>query len=176
MSIDPEHIFSINDPKVFEQVYKLYSRKLFKICAYYTGNHQEALEMVQEIFESLWQRRKELRFSSSIEHYLVRAAKFKAFKYIRDQVEIDKNTCSVTEEICMAACTEDTVYYNELTDRVGMLIDTLPCQCRKVFKMSREEGLSNKEIASALLISEKAVEYHISKALSVLRKSLEEYK
>ena len=53
-------------------------------------------------------------------------------------------------------------------------MNELPRQCRRVFKMSREEGYSNKEIASQLLISERAVEFHITKALAFFRKNLTE--
>ncbi|MEM0941318.1 MAG: sigma factor-like helix-turn-helix DNA-binding protein [Bacteroidota bacterium] len=51
-------------------------------------------------------------------------------------------------------------------------MDTLPCQCKKVFKLSREKGLWNKEIASTLLISEKTVEYHMKKALTFMKSHL----
>jgi RNA polymerase sigma factor (sigma-70 family) len=52
------------------------------------------------------------------------------------------------------------------------LVETLPAKCKSVFKMSREQGLSNREIASVLLISERAVEHHITKALKTLKANL----
>jgi hypothetical protein len=54
-------------------------------------------------------------------------------------------------------------------------VDSLPKQCKNVYKLSRDEGLTNKEIATNLLISERAVEYHISKALSVIKIRLKKY-
>ena len=66
--------------------------------------------------------------------------------------------------------------FNNLKEQVNVLVDTLPCQCKRVYKMSREQGLNNKEIASALLITERAVEYHIAKALQMLRANLTPYR
>jgi len=71
--------------------------------------------------------------------------------------------------------TENEVMVSSLSERITNLIENLPSQCRRVFKMSREQGLSNKEIASDLLISERAVEYHISKAVTSLKSHLTEY-
>ena len=169
-------VFILSDPKSFEQVYKLHAKKLLKICVYYTGNQQESLEMVQDIFESLWNRRNELQIHSSIEHYLVRAAKLKSFRYIRDKSKRPEPAEPEQLYLCTSAhCAENNLMYTELSDQINLLVDHLPCQCRNVYTMSREQGLSNKEIASALLISEKAVEYHMTKALAFLRKNLTEY-
>jgi len=132
--------------------------------------------MVQDIFKSLWERREKLELEN-VGNYLIRAAKFKTFEYIRNKVSQQKHLCIKHQECSYASnCTEERVHYNNLREKVNVLVDTLPCQCRRVYKMSREEGLSNKEIASALLISERAVEYHITKALSVLRLNLSGYK
>lgn len=63
--------------------------------------------------------------------------------------------------------------YDELTANIHSIMGKLPDRCREVFMMSRFQNMKNKEIAAALKISEKAVEKHIHKALTVFRKELD---
>ena len=63
--------------------------------------------------------------------------------------------------------------YDELTANIHSIMGKLPDRCREVFMMSRFQNMKNREIAEALKISEKAVEKHIHKALTVFRKELD---
>ncbi|WP_442589287.1 RNA polymerase sigma-70 factor [Pedobacter sp. AW31-3R] len=160
------------DKQTFETVYHMYWEKIYAICYNNIHETEPAKEMVQDIFKSLWERRAELELGN-INNYLIRAAKFKAFEYIRNKVSQQKHICNKFEGCSHSSnCTEEKINYNNLKEKVNVLVDTLPCQCRRVFKMSREQGMSNKQIASSLLISERAVEYHMTKALGVLRVNL----
>jgi len=163
------------DKQSFEMAYELYWEKVFAVCYNNIKEVEPAKGMVQEIFKSLWERRAELEIEK-IEHYLIRSAKFKTFEYIRNKVnrqrhnEFQMMDCSVSNN-----CTEEQVLFNNLKEKVNVLVDTLPCQCKRVYKMSREQGMSNKEIANLLYISERAVEYHITKAMSRLKVGLASY-
>ncbi|MCD0488398.1 RNA polymerase sigma-70 factor [Pedobacter sp. MC2016-14] len=159
----------------FETVYNMYWEKIYAICYNNIREIEPAKEMVQDIFKSLWERRENLELEN-VNNYLVRAAKFKTFEYIRNKVSQQKHVCIKQQDCSHSSnCTEEHIHFNDLKQKVNILVDTLPCQCRRVYKMSREQGLSNKEIASSLLITERAVEYHITKALSVLRLNLSNY-
>lgn len=160
------------DRNTFESLYNQYWEKVYAVCYNGIREAEPAREMVQDIFKSLWERRDELELDN-VNNYLIRSAKFKTFDYIRDKCSQQKHLCSKYQDCPNSSnCTEELILFNNLQERVNVLVDTLPCQCRRVFKMSRERGLTNREIASALLISERAVEYHISKALGVLRSNL----
>jgi len=160
----------------FKEIYMRYWEKVFAVCYNQIRETEPAKGMVQDIFKSLWERKDELEITISVERYLLRSAKFKVFEYIRNNKSRKEHTENALSNYCGAShCTENEVMFNNLKNQVDNLVDTLPCQCRKVFKMSREQGLSNKEIASSLLISERAVEYHITRALSTLRTNLSEY-
>lgn len=164
------------DAKWFAQTYERYWEKVYFVCYNNLKDREVAKEMVQDIFKSLWERKDTLEITSSLEHYLVRAAKLKVFEHIRNKTIRQKHLDCVMRAHCESVnCTEEEVLFQGLTEKVKHLVDRLPCQCQNVFRMSREQGLSNKEIASSLLISERAVEYHITKALSFLRKNLTEY-
>lgn len=163
------------DKNTFETIYNMYWEKVYAVCYNNIREIEPAREMVQDIFKSLWERKDDLQLEN-VNNYLIRSAKFKTFEYIRNKVSQQKHICSKYEGCSMSSnCTEERVLFNNLKEKVNILVDTLPCQCKRVYKMSREQGLSNKEIATALLISERAVEYHITKALGVLRLNLSNY-
>lgn len=163
------------DRQTFETIYNLYWEKVYAVCYNNIREIEPAREMVQDIFKSLWERRLELELEN-VNNYLIRSAKFKTFEYIRNKINQQKHICIKYQDCSHSSnCTEERVLFNNLKEKVNILVDTLPCQCKRVYKMSREQGLSNKEIASALLITERAVEYHITKALGVLRLNLSNY-
>ncbi|MCG8319201.1 MAG: sigma-70 family RNA polymerase sigma factor [Cytophagales bacterium] len=167
---------NLADPKDFESLYHAYSRHMYRLCYYYTRDAEISKEMIQDIFKSVWERRNKLIIESDIESYLMRAAKLKVFQYTRDRVNHAKHLECVFEEAFEPInCTENQVFYNNLSECVNRLINKLPCRCKQVYELSREKGMTNKQIASALLISEKAVEKHLSKALKFLRHNLKEY-
>src|SRR5690606_30622305 len=68
-----------------------------------------------------------------------------------------------------------TLEYKELISQITSIVETLPDKCKEVYKLSREEQLSHKEIADRLSISTKTVENHLTKALRVLRTSLGQF-
>lgn len=164
------------DEQSFKQIYLAYWEKVYAVCYNTIRDSERAKGMVQEIFKSLWERKDELEITTSVERYLMRSAKFKVFEYLRNAKSRKQHNAFAFADYCgHTHCTEHDVMFNNLKNQVDNLVDTLPCQCRRVYKMSREEGLTNKEIASALLISERAVEYHITRALTTLRAHLSEY-
>lgn len=164
------------DEKSFRQIYLLHWDKVFAVCYNNLGQTEIAKGMVQDIFKSLWERREELEITSSVERYLLRSAKLKVFEFLRNHKNRQEHTKQALENYCNHThCTENEIMYNSLKSKLDNLVDTLPCQCKNVFKMSREQGLTNKEIASSLLISERAVEYHITRALTTLKANLTEY-
>lgn len=158
----------------FAAIYNSCWEKVYAICYNNIREVEPAKEMVQDIFKSLWERKEELEIETSIERYLVRAAKLKVFEYIRNKATSKKHIDCIMQDYCGSTnCTEDDIIFNNLSEKINLLIDRLPCQCRNVYTMSRKQGLTNREIASSLLISERAVEQHISKALKMLRENLE---
>lgn len=171
MPTEVNRIFTINR-KTFEDVYHRYWEKVYAVCYNNIRDVEVAKEMVQDIFKSLWERRDDLELEN-VGNYLIRSAKFKTFEYIRNKTTRQKID-EFNYQGCVNAsnCTEEQVLFNNLKKNVDLLVDTLPCQCKRVYKMSREEGFSNREIAEKLVISERAVEYHITKAMATLKQRL----
>lgn len=166
--------FSYQD---FEGLYDTYWEKVFAVCYHNTKDVELAKEMTQDIFKSIWERRANLHFEKSPEHYLVRAAKLKVAEHFRNQATRKKHLDEAVRDYSVAAnYTQADVSYSLLVEELDLLVEKLPFQCRNVFHMSRNQGLTNKEIAIKLSISQRAVEYHISKALTYLREHLKAYK
>ncbi|MEM9720056.1 MAG: RNA polymerase sigma-70 factor [Bacteroidota bacterium] len=163
--------------KGFDLLYETYAPKLFAICYSRIQHREESEEIVHDIFQSVWERRDKISdVEGSIERYLIRAAKLKTIDYFRKQ---NRQAIFLTDEIeklfINEYATENEYNLIELKVRVAELVDQLPNTCKTVYKCSREQGMSNKEIASKLLISEKTVESHITKALKHFRRNLAEY-
>ena len=165
------------DKESFRRIYDLHWKNVFGICYHQTRDAVVSEEIVQEIFCSLWERRESLQIDGPLENYLARAAKFKLIDHYRKKAKTPVCADSLATAACSAFenCTENDVLYHALSDKVGDLVDKLPCQCRLVYKMSREKGLDTKQIAAALLISEKTVKNHLTKALGFLKAALKEY-
>lgn len=162
----------IQDHKSFKQIYKKYWPLVYRVCYSKTKDREGTEEMVQDIFISLWRRRKNLVIDTSLEHYLIKAGKLRVIDYYRKKYNGDK-----VESIDEVSLQADIGNYNEalygfLHEDLQLVVSQLPGQCQKVYRMSREDQLSNREISDLLSISEKTVKNHLTKALNYIRKEL----
>jgi RNA polymerase sigma factor (sigma-70 family) len=144
----------------FEEIYHRYWYKLYGIAYHQTGVREEAEELVQEVFLTIWNRRSEVVIRH-LDLYLTIAIKNQVYDYIKSQVNYRKyQEYLIFQEIHQNYTTDEIVNYVELAE---------------VFKRSRFENQSVKEIAHGLNLSEKAVEYHITKSLKFLKENLKSY-
>ncbi|MEM6843343.1 MAG: RNA polymerase sigma-70 factor [Bacteroidota bacterium] len=171
-----DKIPNLSTPKGFEQVYRTYVAKLCRIAANQVSDVATAQSIVQNVFSTLWERRDSLMIEGPIENYLVRAVKLKVMEHLRAQsIRRERLKDFLADYRPASQCTEYELDYHELLTQVNQLTEQLPSQCRRVYRLSREQGLNNKEIASTLLIAEKTVEAHLTKALAYLRRNLTDY-
>lgn len=157
----------------FEKTYNQYWKLVYRLCQHYTDDTENAKELVQEIFESLWKNRHKVKIDKSLESYLVKAAKLKAFQFIRNKISRREKIKEEGLHLEIASNeTENLINLNALSEQVSAIVSRLPDQAKKVYLMSREQGLNNKEIASQLSISPKTVENHLTKSLKYLKQNL----
>lgn len=160
----------------FEKIYKEHARKLFRICLVFVKNEEIAAEMVQDIFCSIWERRDTLNIKGNLENFLYRSAKFKYYNHYRNTKSKERNLKEYslyqekTENI-----TEDTVLFGQVSEQIDQLVESMPDKRREVYKLSRQKGLTNREIAQHLLISEKTVKNHLTKSLAHIRGGLQKF-
>lgn len=159
--------------EAFTALYGRYWDKIFAVAMHRLGDVAEAEEIVQEIFLSLWARRKNLQLTHGLHTYLSVAVKYKVINHLarqhRRQQQINQLTSNAPAD---PNTTAEWLDEKELRAQLERTIGNLPEKCRMVFLLSRDENKTYAEIATELNISHKTVEAHMSKALSVLRQSL----
>lgn len=161
-------------------------RKYYKILRAYAyrllGDKHTAEDIVQEVYYELWRKKDHLVLENAIKFYLFRAVYTKTLNHLSsksytEQELIEQSTEEKIQWIYLQSHLSDQeseLIYKELQEKIHTAIDSLPEQCKKVFLLSRQDELKNREIAEKLGISLKTVEKHISKALSVLRIELKD--
>lgn len=186
MSHQPDHIESELLRKIaqgnelaFTQIYRQYWKLLFSVAANKLNNLAEAEEVVQDVFADLWKRREEINIRQSLKSYLAAAVKFQVYsllhkKYRQRQHEQTMQQHTSTSSYSVNAV-EEQYDLRMLQAKLQQTTAQLPERCRLVYELSRETGLSNKEIAKSLNISEKTVENQMTKALKHLRTSLKSF-
>lgn len=167
--------FQNGDSAAFEAIFNLYWQHLYRIANRSLRSHEESEEVVQELFTTLWQQKSTLRILD-ISSYLNGAIRKRIIDKIRSKLVHEKywNYYSALR-IDHDQSTDNTVGFNELNQELEKAIDRLPTKSRQVFKLNRLEGRSVSEIATSLKISERAIEYHLTKSLRVLRVYLKDF-
>lgn len=160
----------------FEDLFHIYYCPLLAFANKYTNDRQASEDIVQDVFLALWMKRESIDFSIPIKSYLYKAIYNKSISYLNSlqtNLNIDEQNIKLQlQQKIISYDLDESLLLKELSEEILSCVDTLPEQCRKVFLLSRGQGLKNKEIALQLNISEKTVEGHISKALVELRSHL----
>jgi RNA polymerase sigma-70 factor (ECF subfamily) len=162
-----------DDHAAFTEIYNRYWEKLFVVANNRLKDESDAEEIVQDVFFSIWKRRKTLELQFTLHTYLSVAVKY---QIINHQASLYKQAIhqEVTEETIQGIDTTCLWFSEkELKQQLALSINKLPEKCRIVFLKSREEGKTNVQIAEELKISEKTVEAHITRAIHNLRGSLQ---
>jgi len=137
-----------------------------RLAKFYCGDTQAAQDVVQQIFTNLWERGVNFETIDSVEAYLMRS--------VRNKVITDQSKRKVTTDL-----SEETSQTNfgvveqlearETKQRLDSLISRLPEKRQIIFKMSRFDQMTYKQIAGSLDISIKTVENQMIAALKFLR-------
>ncbi|MCF0072930.1 RNA polymerase sigma-70 factor [Dyadobacter sp. CY261] len=160
----------------FTELYNRYWKTLLVIATNKTGDLDEAEEIVQDIFVSLWRRKEELKLTSSLKNYLAVSVKYRVIKSLAKQnLKSRFGDDRSFQYDLIDDSTQQWLEFEELQRRLSDLVAELPEKCRLVYKMSRESGYSQRQIAEELGISEKTVEAHLGKALKTLRTGLNQF-
>jgi RNA polymerase sigma-70 factor (family 1) len=158
----------VNNTIVFEEVYRRYHERFYFFVLKRTSSEDIAEEVVQKAFIKLWEYRANLSPDLSIEIQLARITRTVLIDTLRKKA-VERKVINHIGQRLPTVNYEDPVLEKELNHKIVTAIESLPPVCKKIFRLSREEGLSYKEIAQQLSISPKTVENQISKALRVVR-------
>lgn len=158
--------------EVFTAVYEQYSEKVYRLAFRFLKDKALSEEVVQETFINVWLSREKLDPEGNMWLYLYVVAKRLSLNSLRQACKSNdfvENLLNFMEE---QNSTEEEVLARDLEQFTDKIIERLPRQQQLVFKLSRVEGLSHKEIAEQLHISPNTVKNHMVEALKTLRSQL----
>lgn len=158
----------------YESTFRQHYEPLTRYAHSILKNQEEAEDAVQRLFIKFWEKRFELQVENA-RAYLYRATYNTCLNQIKKNEREMKNSTDSNVQIASVEDTSDHLLGAELQAQILEAMETLPEKCREVFRMSRFEEKSYKEISEELNISVKTVENHIAKALKIMRKELSEY-
>lgn len=161
-----------DDEDAFRQIYKRYAPRLYAAAYNLFRDKPLCEDLIQELFADLWIRRKSLNIKS-LKPYLYTAVKNRVLMAMRSGRTMLNDTA--LEKLIADYATDDRLNAKELNDILNKGINSLPDKCREIFQLSRNEHLSNKEIAERLNISVKTVESQMTIALRKLREQTIEF-
>jgi RNA polymerase sigma-70 factor, ECF subfamily len=160
------------DIKAFNDLFDKYAKRLYKFSVMYLKSKEDAEEIVQEVFLKIWDNRENLSTLKSLEAYLFTIAKNGILNLIRK---------SKSEEVYMNyikihpgknVLLDEELDFKELERIYKEAVENLSPKRKEIFQLSREEHLSNMEIAEKMDISIKTVENQMTSALTEIRKKL----
>ena len=162
-----------NNIEAFDSLYHRYSEKLYNFAYSFLKNHEDCKEIIQETFIRLWEKKHQIDTAKSFKSYLFKISYNLIIDQLRNRLK-DKKYQEFLAHHFQSAVTEfeSNIDYDIIKDKIGSVLEELPEKRKQIFLLSREEGLSHKEIAEKLSISEKTVENQIGLSLKYLRSRL----
>lgn len=157
--------------KAFEELYIRYKMKLYSFCTFMLKSADVSKDVVQDVFTIVWNNRKKLNTHQSFSAYLFTVTRNRALNELRntrtnEQIDIiaDGQQALLAEDDV-----ESTFILKEFETILQQAIDMLPEDRRRIYRLSREEGMTYKDIGEYLGISHHTVQSHISSSVQFIR-------
>ena len=161
------------DEKAFEKLFREYFYPLLAFACRIIRDKDDSKDIVHNVFVNLWERRDNIHQETSLKSWLFTSVNNRCLNFIRDNKKFYRNDV-ISENINDPSTWEDHLVASEIDGKIQNALDALPEACRKIFLLSRMDGLKYHEIAEKLGISEKTVETQMSRALKSLRERLKD--
>lgn len=162
------------DMLAFDAIYNQYSRRLYGFVLRYIKRDEDAEEIVQDVFLKIWKARGSIDVYSSFDSFLFTVAYNSTISLLRKRMSEKKYLEHLNHKfkINLAPDLIDEIHFNELNEKINSLLEKLTPRQKEIFKLSRYEGLSHKEIAEKLDISTSTVKQHLMAALTFLKTNI----
>jgi len=158
------------DDEAFTEIYNRYWSRLYFHALKMLKDEDQAMDIVQDIFTKLWNRNIDLEINISIKTYLYSAVRNHTLNYINRSKLKDKYLDSLAQFLEKGELiTEEQVHFRDFAQRIDCEIDRFSPKMKTIFELSRKDGLSNKEIAIELNITDHTVKKTINRALKRLK-------
>lgn len=164
------------DEDAFCELYAAYKNRLLYFAMKFVKSREFAEDIFQDAFSVVWQSRRFINPDASFSSYLYTIVRNRVLNQIRDMSNEDQlKEYILSQAVDAANDTKSEILLNDLKEIIGRALDQLTPRQREVFKMSRDQQMSHKEIADALGVSVNTVQEHISVSLKVIRSYLTKY-
>ena len=168
-------LLKISDALAFKELYLRYWKNLYNSALNKINSKEIAEDIVQTVFTDLWDKR-EKHAIQNISAYLETSVKYQVINYIKSVISKKAHLSTIGEKQKAEENNTDLLLLvQELNTAIDKAINELPQKTQTIFRLSRLEQHSNKEISLIMNLSEKAVEYHITQSLKSLRFYLKDF-
>jgi RNA polymerase sigma-70 factor (ECF subfamily) len=167
-------LLSANDRNAFDLLYSRHWFQLYQSAYWLSKDADAGKDIVQEVFIWIWENRQSLSIDN-VPAYLKAAVRFKVANHIRSG-NIRHNFVEQLAQFPQATISpgcEELIELKELKQVISESVTQLPNKCREIYRLSREEYLTNRQIANRLGVSVKTVENQMTIALRRLREKLD---
>lgn len=159
------------DDLALKVIYKRYWNQLYASAFNMLQDQQACEDIIQELFINLWNKREQIEIKASLKSYLFASVRYEVYRQVRHG-SVREDIFENIQDRLQTPSEYGNIEHRELLSYINSIVNNLSEKCKVVYKLSREEQLSHKEIATRLDISPKTVENHLNKALRQLRISL----
>ncbi|HTN05893.1 RNA polymerase sigma-70 factor [Agriterribacter sp.] len=159
-----------NDKRAFAEIYDRYWEQMSLYVLKVTRSPEDACDIVQDVFVSIWKRRAELMIHGALKAYLLKSVRNLSIRYIEKNISKKGFVASLSLYWNSSdTSTTHALEFRELESKLTRVIAKLPPKMQQVFVLSRHENLSYKEIAQRLGIAETTVKKQVNNALKMIR-------
>ncbi|NSL90516.1 RNA polymerase sigma factor [Chitinophaga solisilvae] len=175
---EPQPIFAdmpstaFNKEQEFTELYLSTQDRLYQYLCYYTRDKHLVQDLMQQCYLKIWERMPVIRDSGNALSLLKTIARNLLTDVIRRRMKEDTQWLEAMKEQVDTLVEAPGVSARASLQALDIAIDRLPDNCREVYLLHREEGLSYREISFRLSISVSMVEKHMSKAIRLLKQDL----
>jgi RNA polymerase sigma-70 factor (family 1) len=164
------------DKLAFTEIYQRNWPMLYLHTFKILGDEDEAKDLIQDTFFSIWEKSGDLQINTNLKGYLFIAVRNRIFSLIRRKKANPDFVDIVMEELNqLDNTTVEKIDERELIRLIDLEIEQLPKKMKEVFELSRKKFLTNKEIALKLNMSEEAVKKQIHRSIKTLKLKLGNY-
>lgn len=158
----------------FDAIYNQYCHRLHQFVLRYLKQEEDAEGIVQEVFIKIWESRSKIDVYASFESFLFTIAYNSTISLLRKRLSEIKSReyLKSLQQINSTQSVIDELEFEELNQKVQILLEQLTPRQKEIYCLSREEGLTHKEIAKKLDISENTVKNHLVTTLNYLKKHM----
>ncbi|NWJ49599.1 MAG: RNA polymerase sigma-70 factor [Bacteroidetes bacterium] len=186
MSISEQDVITkirAGDIDSFESIYLDLRPKLYAFCRKYVDDIELAKDIVQDVFFCFWEKRFLLQINTSINAYLFQMLHNRCLNHLRSEkvrlsyqnsieLKFKETELNYFDELQESHV---SIYFKDIEEIFKRSIDSLPESCKKIFLLSRVDGIDNKTIAETLNLSIRTIEHQNYRALKILKEQLKDY-